>query len=136
MKSLSEFVSESMNKSSFEKLAGKLEWTFKSKDYAMNEKVSAKNWYACENGEIVAFWSPESEWIPYFYISERNRGEINWALVSNDDSIQDPASFCKNVMEKWMDYCLEQATVPELDTIKVPDIAEDYAVHLMIQHFH
>lgn len=126
MKNLKEYLNESLNKSSFKKINGKLDWMFKSSDYGVDEKISANNWSMCTNGEIIAFFSPDSNWVPYFYASEKDRGNINWALVGNDMSISDPAAFCKNVLEDWDTYCMENATVPELEKVEIPGAIYKY----------
>ena len=122
MEGLFNFIKESRTKSSMVHIPGKLDWVFKSNEYGINEKVSCKGWSKIFNDEVIAFWSPESDWIPYLYISGLNRGETNWALVSNDASITSPETFLKVALDRWDDYLAEGATVPELEKIDVPDV--------------
>jgi len=113
MKSLTEFIAESL-KAKFTKINGSVSLSVKSSDYGVNYKVVCDNWYAGWNDMIVMFWSPKSEWAIYFYISEPD----TWALLGMDQSIEDPASFCKQAIDDYR-YAMEHATVPEVDSISV-----------------
>lgn len=114
MKSLQEFITESL-KAKFIKIAGSVKLSVKSKEYGVDYKVECDNWYAGWNDSIVAFWSPKSEWVIYFYVSEPD----TIALMSMDQSIEDPASFCKQAIDDYNGYAMEQATVPEVDSISI-----------------
>ena len=114
MKSLQEFITESL-KAKFTKINGNVKLAIKSKDYDIDYNIECDNWYAGWNDSIVAFWSPKAEWVIYFYISEPD----TIALMSMDQSIEDPASFCKQAIDDYDNYAIDCATIPEVDSISV-----------------
>lgn len=130
MKSLVEYLNEALNESvkwegksgnsKYAPIKGNLKWKFSSKDYGVEEDVNCGDWYVGTNDECIVFWSPKSSWMLYVYFSEVKANKPNWALVSMDSSLTDPAAVLAKALEKWDDYRAEGATVPELDSIDVP----------------
>jgi len=119
MKSLEEFITESL-RSKFTKINCDAKLAVKSKEYSVDYKVECDNWYAGWNDSIVAFWSPDCDWIVYFFTGEPN----NIALMGMDRTIQDPATVCKCAIDNYYRYGMDHATVPEVDSIifENPDI--------------
>lgn len=134
MKSLTEYINEALNqsfldwknvgKSKFSKISGKLRWTLKSKEYGVDEDINCDDWYVGTNNEQIIFWSPKSTWMPYVFVSEIDSNKLNWALVGMDQSLTDPSAVCSKILDKFLDYAGEVATVPEMDKISVPNEAE------------
>lgn len=119
MKSLEEFITESL-KAKFTKIDGNAKLAVKSKEYGVDYKVECGNWYAGWNDSIVAFWSPDCDWIVYFFISEPHV----IALMGMDRAVDDPATICKWAVDNYRSYAMDYATVPEVDSITFenPDI--------------
>lgn len=105
---------------------GRLEWKFKCKELDFDENIKCADWNAgfCDSGdygEVLIFWSPKSTWIPYVFLEEVRRGKTNWALVSLECK---PAEVPSKILANFRGYCLEAATIPELDSISVPKEVE------------
>ena len=119
MKTPQEFITESL-KAKFTKINGDAKLAVRNKEYGVEYKAECGNWYAGWNDSIVAFWSPECDWIVYFFIGEPH----NIALMGMDRTIEDPATVCKEVVDGYDGYAMDHATVPEVDSITFenPDI--------------
>lgn len=128
MKSLLEYVMEAGKPMAWNDIIpmGRLEWKFKSKESNMDEHIKCDDWNAgfCNSGDygdVLIFWSPKSIWMPYVFIDEVRKGKTNWALVSMECK---PVEVPSKVLSNFRNYCLDAATIPELDSISVPKEAE------------
>ena len=132
---------ESLKNIELNSIPGKLKWTFTlMKDDARSlEKddisISCNDWYYSCVDDIIVFWSPKFEWIPYIFIDEVRKNKTNWALVGNDGKIDNENNhfvlnisvddFKKNVLSDFQEYCTNNATIPELKHADIPQVVED-----------
>lgn len=127
MKPLFEYMMEAMKPANWNDIIpmGRLDWKFKSKDYGVDENIKCDDWNAgfggTDDDQILLFWSPKSSWMIYVYLNEVRKNHTNWALVSLECK---PAEVPSKVLFNFTNYCMEAATVPELDTISVPKEVE------------
>lgn len=128
MKSLLEYVMEANKPMNWNDIIpmGRLEWNFKCKELDFDENIKCADWNACfcdsgDYGEVLIFWSPKSTWMPYVFLEEVRKGKTNWALVSLECK---PVEVQSKVLANFRSYCMEAATIPELDSISVPKEVE------------
>lgn len=103
-----------------------LEWSFKCRELGFDENIRCSDWNACfldsgDYGEVLIFWSPKSTWMPYVFLEDVCKGKPNWALVSLEC---EPAEVQSTVLADFGGYCMDVATIPELDSISVPNEVE------------
>ena len=96
------------------KVSGTKKVECSNKEMDFNYKISSDKWnlttFKDEYGDkILAYWSPDSEWIFY----KNDDGAWNWAAAAPSD-IQ-PKDFSEAMFNDWDNLCLQGATIPEFD---------------------
>lgn len=113
MKKLTSYIMESLSIKT-KKISGTKKVDCSYEDMGFEYKVSSSKWnlttFKDEYGDkILAYWSPDSEWIFY----KKDDGTWNWAAAAPGDI--KPKDFSEAMFNNWDDLLMNGATIPEFD---------------------
>ena len=118
MKSLTDCLNESLSRVKTTKLSGSKHFGAASNEYNVEIDITSSNWHKTSilNNKVTAFWTPDSEWIVYYY----DKTPDAWAAVAH--GTLKPKDYDENMFKDFDALCASGATVPEFDEVDADDL--------------
>jgi hypothetical protein len=121
MKSIVDYLKESVNEGkvtgiSTASVKGSKTMKCSSKEYGVDINIKSSKWNKTTfideyDSPIVAYWTPDSEWIMYYYAESKKK---TWAAVSEGTLNY---KYTDSMFKEFEMLCMNGVTVPEFDTV-------------------
>ncbi len=122
MKSIVDFLNESVNEGKVTNISttsvkGSKTMKCSSREYDVDIDIKSSKWNRTTftdeyNSPIVAYWTPDSGWIMYYYADSKKK---TWAAVS--EGMRKPSQYNDDMFKEFEMLCMNGITVPEFDKV-------------------
>lgn len=122
MKSIVDYLNEAVNEGkvtdiSTTRVNGSKTMKCSSHEYGIDIDIKSSKWNRTtftdeDDSPIVAYWTPDSEWIMYYYTDSKNK---TWAAVS--EGMKKPSQYTDSMFKEFEMLRMNGVTVPEFDTV-------------------